>query len=114
MEQNRENDEVLVRHAWPHPLGGKSREAFERELCCRLQGRVHEAYLFGSAATGEMSVRSDVDLLLVQDTTRPFVERFKDYLDVVKLVPRMDLLVYTPEEFAHIRARPAARTALPG
>jgi len=56
-----------------------------------------------------------VDLILVADSVRPFVERFKDFTDVLALAPKIDLLVYTPAEFDSIRSENPAgfwKTAL--
>lgn len=36
---------------------------------------------------------------MVADTPRPFFERFKDFTGLYDVWPRLDLLVYTPEEF---------------
>lgn len=72
-----------------------------------LGGRVANAYLFGSHARGEASGESDVDLILVTDTKRPFPERGKDFLDVVHRLGAVDLLIYTPAEWAHMRRRPS-------
>jgi hypothetical protein len=41
---------------------------------------------------------------MIAGQTSSFVERFKDFTDVLALAPRIDLLVYTPAEFQNIRA----------
>lgn len=67
---------------------------------------VEAAYLFGSYAQGKPDDDSDVDLILVARSTRPFVDRFRDYQDIWLGAPAaVDLLVYTPEEFAEHRQR---------
>lgn len=38
--------------------------------------------------------------MIVADTTRPFFERFRDFAGIYDVWPRVDLLVYTPQEFA--------------
>jgi predicted nucleotidyltransferase len=55
--------------------------------------------LFGSAATGRAQLWSDLDLVLVCDTSLRFLDRIKDVL--MRLKPRvgLDVLVYTPQEF---------------
>ncbi len=59
------------------------------------------AILFGSYARGEADQYSDLDLLIVAESTRPFVERFKDFLAVLRVSPvkSIDMLIYTPAEF---------------
>ena len=88
------------------PLGGKTPAQFEAELRHLLAGRVEAAYIFGSHGTPEFGCDSDVAMFIVARTDRPFVERALDYADVMDLVPAMDLLVYTPEEFEKLTSEP--------
>lgn len=67
--------------------------------------------LFGSWARGERGPHSDIDLLIIQETTLPRPQR---YAQVRRLfwgmgIP-MDILVYTPEEFARFRSVPGSFT----
>ena len=65
----------------------------------------HAAWIFGSYARGTESARSDIDVIVVAPTCRPFVERFRDYLPAIANAEiAVDLLVYTPEEFARMQA----------
>jgi len=80
-------------------FGGKTREEFLEALRQALTGRVSGAWVFGSVARGNEERTSDVDLVLVAATNRKFHERVTDYSDLFDLCPRLDLLVYTPEEF---------------
>jgi predicted nucleotidyltransferase len=75
------------------------------------------AYVVGSWARGEAAEWSDVDVVIVAESSRPAVERFKDYLPAILASPRpVDLFVYTPEEFERMRAeeRPFLTHALEG
>jgi predicted nucleotidyltransferase len=75
------------------------------------------AYIVGSWARGEADSWSDVDVVIVAPSVRPAVERFKDYLPAILASPRpVEMLVYTPEEFAQMRAeeRPFLVHALEG
>jgi uncharacterized protein len=58
------------------------------------------AFVIGSYARGVADAWSDLDLVVVMPTDRPFVERPLALTDVLDAVPMaVDLLVYTPEEF---------------
>jgi predicted nucleotidyltransferase len=88
------------------PLFGRTPEGLVDALRTRLKGRVQAAYFFGGFATGRLTPHSDIDLILVQPTTKPFLERGEDFLDLYDIVPAIDLLIYTPEEFARLTGRP--------
>ena len=64
------------------------------------------AIVFGSHARGEAKEFSDLDLVIVADTERGFVSRFKDFQTVRDAWNwAMDLIVYTPAEYEKMRAR---------
>ncbi len=64
----------------------------------------HSAWLVGSRARGDAAPESDIDVILVAPSDRPFVERFRDYLPAILAAGvGVDLLVYTPEEFDLMR-----------
>ncbi|MBI5411224.1 MAG: nucleotidyltransferase domain-containing protein [Nitrospirae bacterium] len=58
-------------------------------------------YLFGSAARGEADELSDLDVVVIKPTQSSFFERLQE---VGRMLPAeagpVDVLVYTPEEFA--------------
>lgn len=58
-------------------------------------------YLFGSWARGEEDDLSDLDVVVIKNTPLPFFDRLRE---VHSLLPAglgaVDLLIYTPEEFA--------------
>jgi predicted nucleotidyltransferase len=89
------------------PLAGMTRDEFEAKLVSSLSGRVMEAWLFGSYIAGFFGRESDIDLILVAETKAPFQLRAIDFLDLLDLVPRMDILVYTPEEFRSLVSDPS-------
>ncbi len=69
---------------------------------------IQKALLFGSLARGDASPRSDLDLILVQNTNRRFLERYDGILmEISKVVPDrdVDLLIYTPEELEKLASR---------
>ncbi len=55
--------------------------------------------LFGSTASGDIHQWSDLDLIIVKDTNRRFLDRIKDVIKLVKPRVGMDIIVYTPQEF---------------
>jgi len=77
--------------------------------------RVLRAIVFGSMARGQVSRRSDLDLIIIQDTEKRFLDRYDDLLpEIVRAVPGrdVDLFIYTPDELARMSDRRFIRTAL--
>jgi predicted nucleotidyltransferase len=58
---------------------------------------------FGSFARRQADSQSDLDLLLVEGTDLPFLERGLEHLPLYRLGIGIDLLVYTPEEYRRLR-----------
>jgi len=74
-------------------------------LRARLSGHeIEHAYLFGSFAAGQITAWSDIDLIVVKNTSVPFVERPREFLPLFDLGVSLDILVYTPEEWAKLQA----------
>jgi uncharacterized protein len=96
----------------PHDLiqevSDKLRPVFERYGILR-------AIVFGSIASGEPSRRSDLDLFVVQDTDKRFLDRyhgiFTDITDVIR-DRDVDLLIFTPDEVLRTCDRPFIRRIL--
>jgi len=65
--------------------------------------QVEAAYLFGSWGRDEADELSDIDIIVVAESKRPFVERFRDFPDLIRAPTGIDLLIYTPEEFTRER-----------
>jgi four helix bundle protein len=77
--------------------------------------RILRAIVFGSFARDEVSRRSDVDLLLIQNTTERWLDRYDPILrEVSAAVPGrdVDVLIYTPEELDRLADRPLIARAL--
>jgi predicted nucleotidyltransferase len=63
---------------------------------------IQKAILFGSVARGEATRRSDIDLILIQQTTKRFLDRYDGILCDLNREspgPAVDVLIYTPGEF---------------
>ncbi len=58
--------------------------------------------LFGSFARGSVEAWSDVDMIIIKDTDKPFLERMKEVFLLLRPRAGLDVLVYTPEEFANL------------
>jgi predicted nucleotidyltransferase len=78
-------------------------EALARRLRPHV-AHARRAIVFGSVARGEADAGSDLDLVIVAETSRPFFERFRDFAGLWDVWPRLDLLIYTPAEFQQMQA----------
>ena len=58
--------------------------------------------LFGSLATGHVGEWSDLDLVVIANTDLPFYARIKHVLQSVRPRAGMDVLIYTPAEWAEM------------
>lgn len=97
---------ILVRHE-RDPMFGFSPPELRRWLHERLADRVQDVFLFGSFGTAAFGRHSDIDLIIVTPTDLPFVERPTLFEDLRDRIPSLDLLVYTPEEFAALTEDPS-------
>lgn len=73
---------------------------------------VSKVILFGSYASGRRDLFTDLDLLVVMDSSLDFVGRTAYLSQKLHASVALDLLVYTPEELLHMRHRPFIRQAL--
>ena len=84
------------------------RETLQAELdrmMALLRGHegVRRVVLFGSLAEGNAGSRSDLDIAIVQDTDKRFLDRLKEIYDLLKPRVEADVLVYTPAEWEDLR-----------
>lgn len=70
-----------------------------------LQTQYHptKIILFGSTASQRRDPNSDLDLVVIKDTTKRFYDRIGDVLRLVKPREAVDVLVYTPEEYERLK-----------
>jgi predicted nucleotidyltransferase len=83
------------------------RQLLERELDRWLpmliaHERPDKIILFGSYGAGEVDEWSDLDLVLVKETSASFLDRTRQVLDLLQPRVGLDVLVYTPQEFEHL------------
>ena len=77
--------------------------------------QIVKAVVFGSFARGEPTRRSDIDLLLVQETEKRFLDRYDGILgEITDAIEGrdVDVLIYTPDELCRMADRPFIRTVL--
>ena len=80
------------------------RRLLERELSLVVE-RLKTEYapkqiiLFGSLAKGDTHEWSDIDLVIIKDTDKEFLDRLEEAVLIAKPEVGINLLVYTPEEF---------------
>jgi len=64
--------------------------------------KVIAAYIFGSFAREKEHLWSDIDLIIVKDSSLPFIERPREFFDLLDIGIPLDILVYSPVEFARM------------
>jgi predicted nucleotidyltransferase len=60
--------------------------------------------LFGSLATGQVHEWSDIDLAIVKETSRRFIDRIGDVLQLTHPQVGFNVVVYTPQEVDQMSA----------
>jgi predicted nucleotidyltransferase len=63
---------------------------------------VEKVILFGSMVTGELGSTSDIDLIIIQKTTKRFLDRLEEWYTFLEPDVAVDILVYTPEEISEM------------
>ena len=88
-------------------------EEIIQTIVSRIAETIHpqKIILFGSWARGERGPHSDIDILVIQESSQPRPQR---YAQVRRLFwgmgLAMDILVYTPEEFERYQSVPGSFT----
>jgi len=85
----------------------RSEEIYKRlrEFISKIKKRfpIHQVYLYGSFARGQVHEGSDIDLVVVGDFKEPFFDRISKILEITDLP--IEPLVYTPQEFNEMKKR---------
>lgn len=63
---------------------------------------VKKAILFGSLARGDVTESSDIDLVIIKDSCKGFLDRVEEALVILDPRVALDVLVYTPKEFQEL------------
>ncbi|MCS6825818.1 MAG: nucleotidyltransferase domain-containing protein [Caldilinea sp.] len=81
-------------------------DALQRILAqLRRRPEVERVILFGSYAAGRKDLFTDLDLLVVMESTEDFLTRTARLRQDLTASVDLDLLVYTPEEFTQMHDR---------
>ncbi|MCR4427557.1 MAG: nucleotidyltransferase domain-containing protein [Firmicutes bacterium] len=78
--------------------------ALQQFLSALPATNVQRVIHFGSHARRSVRSSSDIDLIIIRPTDQPFVHRADDLVGLFPPGTPVDLLVYTPEEWAHLSA----------
>ena len=86
------------------------REKLNRALDQILQKLIasyqpEKVILFGSLVSDDVEAWSDLDLVIIKETSRPFLQRLKEVALLCQPSIGVDFLVYTPDEFARMLAQ---------
>lgn len=90
-------------------LREKRKKILEDELKRILQEiiklNVEKIILFGSFAKGKINKKSDLDLIIVKETDKKFLDRLDEIYSYIKNRVAVDIFVYTPSEFNEMCAK---------
>ncbi len=110
-----QTDTISIRQLWRRRRESHRRALWqeaERLAAAAAALGVQRVVVFGSLARGEDNTMSDVDLLIIWETSLGFLERTVELYR--RLQPRVatDLLVYTPAEMERMMDKAWMRQAL--
>ena len=90
---------IIIKNSLSNNLTSKKLASYIRQITDALTGKVDHAYLFGSAATGDIHEDSDIDLIIIKETSTNFIYRPLEFDFLLDIYTAMDILVYTQSEF---------------
>lgn len=64
--------------------------------------RPQKVLLFGSMADGKTEEWSDLDMVIIKETSKRFLDRTKEVMQLLRPRVGVDILVYTPDEFKRL------------
>ena len=80
------------------------KESLER-VVREMSSRAERISVFGSYVKKTPDLFTDLDILIIMKTDKPFLERIKEVYSLLALPVDADILCYTPEEFERIKER---------
>jgi predicted nucleotidyltransferase len=88
-------------------------EQSAREIVDRLAPlNAQKISLFGSYARGRADLFTDLDVLVIMDTDRPFIDRTAEIYKLLALPVDADILCYTPAEYKEMQDTPFLKSIL--
>lgn len=78
----------------------------------RANGSVIKVIQFGSTVRGRIDALSDLDVLVVMESDKNFIERGADIRAALTAAADMDILCYRPDEIEAEKDRPFLRSIL--
>lgn len=60
--------------------------------------------VFGSIARGRVHEWSDIDLAIIKETDKRFLDRIAEVLEITRCPVGLDVVVYSPQEFKQMLA----------
>lgn len=80
------------------------RKALDRVVAVLIREyRPEKIILFGSFASGVVHEGSDLDLLIIKETSKRPIDRQVEVCGLVKPEVGIDLFIYTPQEFRNLQ-----------
>ncbi len=68
----------------------------------REQYHPERILMFGSLASDQVGEWSDIDLVIIKESEQDFLDRIREVMQLLKPRVGVDILVYTPQEFAQL------------
>ena len=84
----------------------KNLERAVKEIFTKFSDKAEKISIFGSYARGKRDLFTDLDVLIIMESNKPFLERLKNVYSSLNLKVDADILCYTPEEFERIKDKP--------
>ncbi|MGH7313885.1 MAG: nucleotidyltransferase domain-containing protein [Candidatus Rokuibacteriota bacterium] len=81
------------------------------EVLSDVEG-IQRISIFGSYARGRRDLFTDLDMLIVWQTDKPWLERLRFLHAVLDVGVDLDVICYTPDELQRMQGRPFLRQAL--
>ncbi|MCU4138179.1 MAG: putative nucleotidyltransferase MJ0435 [Thermodesulfobacteria bacterium] len=89
-------------------LKKKQAEEIEKTLSLiveKLKDKAERISIFGSVARGEAGIFSDLDILIIMKTNKPFLKRLEEIYSIPEISVDVDIICYTPEEFEQLKKK---------
>jgi len=86
----------------------KQAEEIEKTLSLiaeKLKDKAKRISIFGSVARGEAGIFSDLDILIIMETNKPFLKRLEEIYSIPEISVDIDIICYTLEEFEWLKRK---------